>query len=66
MAETNELLPCPFCGGEAQFYYTKRHWWTRQNPLVFVACKACHTTSNLKATIEGAEKVWNIRTKERG
>lgn len=62
----DKVKPCPFCGGDARFYYMKRHWWTRRNPFVFVACKVCHATSNLKDTIAEAEKVWNTRTKERG
>ena len=56
-----DLLPCPFCGGEAiecnnsSLSIAIRHW---------VMCRACHACSNGEfETLAGAISSWNTRTK---
>lgn len=56
----NRLLPCPFCGGEAEV--VKAH---HTFPLPYaVVCKTdgCNASvGNFKATLKEAIQVWNTR-----
>lgn len=56
-----ELLPCPFCGGEAKEYvrdYGDTHYWR-------VSCSSdrcgVNPVTNVYVTAEGAIKAWNTR-----
>ena len=51
----NELKPCPFCGGEAEF-----NKWPHKNPYYYIKCKNnCH--ENAYPTKEEAIQAWNTR-----
>ena len=51
-----ELLPCPFCGGEAYQDYV-------ENKLLFrVECRECGVSGNIRATPGNAIAAWNNRT----
>jgi hypothetical protein len=45
-----KLLPCPFCGGEAEI--VGKHW---------VQCRRCATEGGYYDNIETAIEVWNTR-----
>lgn len=51
MSET-KLLPCPFCGGEAELVGDNYHW---------VLCKGCKGGSHAFKTVEEAINAWNTR-----
>lgn len=48
----SELLPCPFCKGEAELKGRVRYW---------IECEKCFTTSDLYKTIDQAIDAWNTR-----
>lgn len=51
----SELLPCPFCGGEAEINGANKYGWS-------VWCKKCHSNNNWgHATEQGAIDAWNTR-----
>lgn len=50
----NELLPCPFCGGEATMHDSCESW---------VECNRCGARTKMCACREGAVEHWNRRTK---
>lgn len=47
-----KLLPCPFCGGEAELVGDKYHW---------VLCKDCKGGSHAFENVEEAIEKWNQR-----
>ena len=47
-----ELLPCPFCGGEAKLVSSVESW---------VECKSCGATSQFCACDSGTIEKWNKR-----
>ena len=57
-----ELLPCPFCGGEATFDHDDNGWnW--------ISCEKCGTTTNSRThTMEDCHPLlaeqWNRRVKQ--
>lgn len=52
-SEAPELLPCPFCGGEAE--------WKSGGPgNAFVMCKSCHATTD-DGSIPRIRAAWNTR-----
>ena len=52
---SDELKPCPFCGGEAKLEET--------NYLgVFVRCLKCGTKTTYRLSSSLAVKIWNSRT----
>ena len=53
-----KLLPCPFCGGEAELYEQKH----KQYPSTYyVTCKSCHCKT-IKSRVKGvAISGWNTR-----
>lgn len=67
-----KLLPCPFCGGEAEFVRdTERKDIFGSSDYVYVRCKKCHAqTTKIYYSAEFhkldeeyalAEKAWNTR-----
>ena len=70
MSET-KLLPCPFCGGEAEFYRTTTRQNFRWSDCVGVRCKTCGASygtvlydARIHANDEEyyeAAKAWNTR-----
>ena len=67
-----KLLPCPFCGGEAEFVRdTERKDIFQSSDYVYVRCKECHAqTSKIYYSAEFhkldeeyvlVEKAWNTR-----
>ena len=55
-----ELLPCPFCGGEARRYYGNTDCYG-------ITCKKCTCKIYGYANKASATRAWNTRTpKERG
>lgn len=55
---TTELLPCPFCGGEARMLGTKERWF---NPACSNAECGCEWTDSYATEAEAVE-AWNKRT----
>lgn len=60
---TTELLPCPFCGGEAEIvdvdptpHYVKEGHW--------VICKECKASAHVFENRDKAIEAWNTRTPE--
>ena len=51
---TDELKPCPFCGGEARIFYP-------DCTFARVGCRQCRTVSNGYATQQEAIDAWNRR-----
>ncbi len=65
---TDELLPCPFCGGEAQEYATMgtaefAPYSSERDTKWCVSCRDCDCTKgeSLDYTEEEAIKSWNTR-----
>lgn len=52
----NELLPCPFCGGEAQIRIFNRDMYFS------VQCQSCMAEAKWQGTPEYAAAAWNQRT----
>ena len=54
--KNKELLPCPFCGGEAEIekFYDSGCW--------FLKCTGCFAQTNIMGTKEMAIDRWNTRT----
>lgn len=51
----SELLPCPFCGGEAEINGANKYGWS-------VWCKKCHSNNNWGHAMEQeAIEAWNTR-----
>ena len=68
----SKLLPCPFCGGEAEYYtYEQEHDLYDSNTLGFletyettehyVGCKECLAMVGTFVTKKQAVKAWNTR-----
>lgn len=55
---SNELKPCPFCGGEAVITSAKAA------PLHWVGCEVCEIESRCFTTREAAILYWNTRPAE--
>ncbi|MDX1473345.1 MAG: Lar family restriction alleviation protein [Reinekea sp.] len=50
---SDELKPCPFCGGEAGFEY--------DSGMVYIECDDCFATTGLFMSQDIAAKKWNTR-----
>lgn len=57
---TNELLPCPFCGGIGKIYSryingiaNTKHYWIR--------CGKCQTIQQERRSAKRAAEAWNNR-----
>lgn len=48
-----ELLPCPFCGGEASLEEYPHHW--------AVECTECEMSAPCEKTADDAVRAWNTR-----
>lgn len=57
---TDTLLPCPFCGGEADAYQSGA--WLRDHFMWYVKCGRCFTATCDKSTEAEAVAAWNTRT----
>lgn len=61
-----ELKPCPFCGGEAE-YFEERIFIMNNAFLMGVKCKECggaYMDSNIKHCPNDVFKKWNTRSGE--
>ena len=54
-----ELLPCPFCGCEADICLTNKYW---EEPEYTVQCDSCFTTVDSYDTEAEAIAAWNTRS----
>lgn len=55
MRKHNDLVPCPFCGGEAILKSFKNN-----DPYSFIVCENCHIMTP-SGTTERVKFVWNRR-----
>lgn len=55
MKSPEELLPCPFCGGEAELDDSLAQWDHA------VQCRECHASTYLWDSDAEAIKYWNCR-----
>lgn len=51
---SNELKPCPFCGGKAELRCFMNFYW--------VKCIKCEVSTDAKPSLEKTIKAWNRRT----
>lgn len=58
----DNLLPCPFCGGEATVQ-TTRHGYP---PMHWVRCVPCEASAGAFHSRESAAKAWNSRNLQCG
>ena len=56
---SNELLPCPFCGGEAEICHVTQLWEPRDS--YWAKCGDCHTSGKHHKTEAEAIQAWNTR-----
>lgn len=62
MTETN-ILPCPFCGGEAEC----NKWWSATISGKYATfCTKCSGGTDFFATEEEAIEAWNTRSESAG
>jgi Lar family restriction alleviation protein len=61
MAQNTELLPCPFCGGEAKLKTFTSRGWLYKVTTHYVRCEACHCQTQVQFTAEEAVDIWNNR-----
>lgn len=47
------LIPCPFCGGEAELHYGRTH--------LYIMCAGCHVRTRRFQRGEEAVEFWNDR-----
>lgn len=61
----NKLLPCPFCGSEAESYARTDRVYQESTEFLdalFVAdCTVCNANIELESSEEEARKAWNTR-----
>ena len=60
-----ELLPCPFCGGEAIRLVDFDDEYERVY-LESVHCRSCHARVAWQETVEAAAEAWNRRVTDDG
>lgn len=60
-----ELLPCPFCGGEAKYKkFTSKGIF--KTTVYYIGCSVCKCQTPVQLHIDEAKDLWNTRTpKER-
>ena len=56
------LLPCPFCGGEADYYQSNEAVFSVSWIGHVVHCKTCQSRVQTTTSQEKAVKMWNART----
>ena len=54
----NKLLPCPFCGGEAEVNYNES---TSLIPFFIVLCRECGCKQSGSISKEAVINAWNTR-----
>ena len=57
----NDLLPCPFCGGKAEWEYTE---WDEENDTGddgtgFIRCRECYVQVSWFTDRDGSVERWN-------
>ena len=62
---SNTLLPCPFCGGEATYYYQPDLERPELKHCHNVCCDRCAATTGLCTSKEKAIAAWNRRVDAR-
>ena len=55
----SELLPCPFCGGEAEICHVTQLWEPRDS--YWAKCKNCRINGAHHTTEAEAIEAWNTR-----
>jgi Lar family restriction alleviation protein len=60
-----ELLPCPFCGGEAIFPKSKDEYG-KETESTFALCTKCGVATCWCTSKKKALELWNTRTPEKG
>lgn len=55
--KNKELLPCPFCGGEAEVAHL-----SNMPNVIYVWCKCCGASTKGYAYSKTAIRKWNTRT----
>lgn len=53
--KAEQLLPCPFCGGEASGEFFSQNAWS-------IFCDKCHASAAMCETKAEAIAAWNTRT----
>lgn len=62
-----ELLPCPFCGGEAKLIKRKsKTGFYPSGGTYYVHCKKCLITTQPRNNADNVIKAWNRRANENG
>ncbi len=60
----NDLLPCPFCGGEASFSQGNIIRESISTPHEYVECLDCAACSHMALTQEEVANLWNKRVRK--
>lgn len=63
LMELAELLPCPFCGGQAVKCFNLQRI---EAPMYWVLCRDCHASPGDRPTEAEAVTAWNTRTEPGG
>lgn len=59
--ETKKLLPCPFCGGEADLEHYTVGTWDDPEDRYEVDCTRCNASIESQSTEAEAVEAWNKR-----
>ena len=60
VSQPSELLPCPFCGGEGQYFC----WDKPEGECYDIVCEDCPARSPIYKTMEEAKNFWNKRASQ--
>ena len=59
---SEELKPCPFCGGSEILRDGVSGWPLEDLPECWVICETCGVSTNVFQSSKMAEAAWNLRT----